>query len=361
MSVTAVERCPLCGSKITHAKFVEIQAAIGEDEQLKLVEAEKLLRVRLEKEVAIHQQKLLKERQALDAERVRLAKQVALAKEQAEKQRKKEIAEIRQILQKDREAALIKKEAEFARERDALQKKIADMSRRVGKAGAVFAEGSEMDLYEELRGAFPEDQITKPKGRAGVILHDVRYRGKSAGKIVIDATPRAAWQHSFVVRLRQIQTELAADHAILATRAFPAGRRELFIDSGVIVVAPARARAILEVLRKALIALFVAKVSDAERADKLNRLFRFITSPGFKRKLAEASDLADEALEIDVQEKRAHDTTWKKRGTVLMRIKHVLREIDTDVSAIIEAKEENADEGGEATPLRPAAFRVTSR
>ena len=102
-------------------------------------------------------------------------------------------------------------------------------------------------------------------------------------------------------------------------------------------MAPARARAIIEVLRKALVAMFVAKVSDAERTDKLSRLFRFITSAGFKRKLAEASDLAGEALEIDVQEKRAHDTTWKKRGTVLMRIKHVLREIDTEVSAIIEA------------------------
>ncbi len=41
-------------------------------------------------------------------------------------------------------------------------------------------------------------------------------------------------------------------------------------------------------------------------------------------------------MELDVQEKRAHDNVWKKRGMVLSRIKHVLREIDMDVSAIIE-------------------------
>jgi len=192
-----------------------------------------------------------------------------------------------------------------------------------------------------------------------MLLHDVRYKGKSAGKILIDCKQRAAWQHTFVSKLRQAQSEADADHAILATPAFPAGRKELFVDSGVIVVSPARVRAMIEVLRKALVAMHVAKLSDAERSDKLSRLFKFITSSGFKRKLAEASDLAGEALEIDVEEKRAHDNVWKKRGTVLTRIKHVLREIDTDVSAIVEARHLTPPQAGGAV-IRPAAFRVKS-
>jgi hypothetical protein len=352
---TVTEKCPWCGSRITHAKFLQVQAAIREDELKKLAEQEQGIRAQLQKEVAFQQQKLVKERQALDAERAKITKQIEAVRQEAERQRKKEIAEIRQILQKDRESALLKKDAEFSRERTALQKKIADMSRRVTKGGEV-GEGAELDLYDELRTAFPDDAIARVKTRPGVILHDVRYKGKSSGKIVIDTTPRAAWQHAFVTKLRQAQTELEADHAILSTPVFPSSKRELFIESGVIVVAPARVSSIVELLRKTLIAMDVAKLSEAERADKLNRLFRFITSTSFKRKLAEASDLANEALEIDVQEKRAHDTVWKKRGTVLTRIKHVLREIDTDVSAIVEARDEN-----EPVPLRPAAFRVTSK
>ncbi|HJQ35752.1 MAG TPA: DUF2130 domain-containing protein [Thermoanaerobaculia bacterium] len=357
---TTSEKCPWCGSTITHAKFLQIQAAIREDERKKLAEAERMLRTSLQKEVAAQQQKLQKERQAIDAERGRINKLIDNVRQQEEKRRKKEIADVRQILQKDRDAALLKKDAEFARERAAMEKKIADMSRRVKKAGGDLGEGAELDLYEELRGAFSDDQIARVKGRPGLILHDVRYKGKSSGKILIDSTPRAAWQHAFVTKLRQAQTELAADHAILSTPAFPTGKRELFIESGVIVVAPARVRPMVEVLRKALIAMDVAKMSDAERADKLNRLFRFMTSSGFKRKLAEASDLANEALEIDVQEKRAHDTVWKKRGTVLTRIKHVLREIDTDVSAIVEARDDD-DEPPAPVQLRPAAYRVTQK
>ena len=112
-------------------------------------------------------------------------------------------------------------------------------------------------------------------------------------------------------------------------------------------------------LRKALVAMHVAKLSDAERSDKLSQLFKFITSTAFKRKLAEASDLANAALEIDVEEKRAHDHVWKKRGTVLTRIKHVLRDIDSDVAAIVEARDATPPQAGGAV-LRPAAFRVKS-
>ncbi|HEV7239338.1 MAG TPA: DUF2130 domain-containing protein [Thermoanaerobaculia bacterium] len=339
----ATEKCPWCGSTITHAKFVQVQAAIREDELKKLAAVEKTLRVQLEKEVAVQAQKLMKERQAIDAEKAKMKKQI-----------KEEVAQVRQILQKDRETALLKKDAEFARERDALQKKISDMSRRVKKGAGEIGEGAEIDLYDELRGAFPEDQIARVKTKGGAnLLHDVRYKGKSAGRILVDSRPRAAWQQAFVTRLRQEQNDVGADHVILATPMFPSGKKELFVDSGVIVVAPARVRAIVEVLRKTLIAMHIAKLSEAERADKVSRLFKFISSTGFKRKLAEASDLAGEALQIDVDEKRAHDNVWKKRGTVLTRIKNVLREIDTDVSAIIESRDEPPP-----NVLRPAAFRV---
>ncbi|HEX3581052.1 MAG TPA: DUF2130 domain-containing protein [Thermoanaerobaculia bacterium] len=309
------ERCPWCGSRISHDKFLEIQTAIRDQEQRKLAAA------------------------------------VDIVKAQLVKERKKEIAEMREILRKDREAALAKREAEFARERDALQKKIVDISRRVAKGGGEVAEGGEIDLYDELRAAFPDDALSR-RGKEGNLLLDVRYKGKSAGKLLIGSKARASWQQAFVTRLREEQSESGADHAILAATAFPAGRKELFVDSGVIVVAPARVRAIVEVLRKAIIAMYVAKLSDAERSDKLNKLFRFITSASFKRKLAEASDLTTEALQIDVDEKRAHDLVWRKRGTVLTRIRQVLRDIDAEVGAIVESPEET--KGGKI-----AAFRVT--
>lgn len=322
------EKCPWCGSIITHDRFVKIQAQIRDEERRKLAEQERSLKKQL--------------LAALELERAKMAKQAAAVKEQAEKQRLKEITETRSILQKELEKALLKKDADFARERAAFQKKIGDMSRQMQKKSTgELAEGADLDLFEELRGAFPDDQTSRLRTRfGGDILHEVRYKGKTAGKILVDARARGAWQHAFVTKLRQHQTELAADHAILSTPVFPAGQRELFVDSGVIVVAPARVVMMVEVLRKALISMHRAKLGDAERADKLDQLFQFITSPAFRKKLTEAETLTSEALQLDVDEKRAHDNVWKKRGALLMRMKHVLRDIDTDVSGIVEGKAE---------------------
>src|SRR5258708_6290891 len=107
----SAEHCPWGGSKISRDKFLKIQTAIREDERRKLATA------------------------------------VELVKKEIEQQRKKELAEVREILRKDRDAALAKREAEFARERELLQKKIVDISRRVGKGG-IDVDGAEVDLFD---------------------------------------------------------------------------------------------------------------------------------------------------------------------------------------------------------------------
>jgi hypothetical protein len=346
MAVTT-ERCPWCGSAISHEKFMQVQNAIREEERRKLAETEKAMKAQIEKT-------LLAERKAIAAERTKLAQ----LQQQADKQRVKELAEVRTILEKERQNALLKKDAEFARERDAMQKRISEMTRQIRKKSAGdFAEGAELDLYDELRGAFPDDHITRTsRGKtAGTIVHEVRYKDTTAGTILIDSKQRAAWQRAFVTKLRQAQSETSADYAVLATGTFPAGKKELFTDTGVIVVAPARVTVLVDVLRRALIGTHIAKLSDAERADKLNQLFKFITSSSFKQKLSEAETLADQALELEVQEKRAHDNVWKKRGTLLTRMRNVLREIDTDVSAIIESP----SGGPQGSPV--LRFRTASR
>jgi len=40
---------------------------------------------------------------------------------------------------------------------------------------------------------------------------------------------------------------------------------------------------------------------------------------------------------LDVKEKKDHDNLWKKRGTLATRLNHVLRELDTEISAIVES------------------------
>ena len=291
--------------------------------------------------------KKLKEAEAREAE---VRKQT---QEEAEKQAQKELAEQRQALEKDRTVALLKQQSEFNRQRESFQKKMQIMENQLQRKTAnELGDGGEIDVFEALRDSFQGDKITRiPKGQAGAdILHEVLYKGEACGRIVVDSKNRQAWQNTFVTKLRQDQVEAQAEHAILATTVFPAGRKEMCIESGVIVVSPARVVYIVQLLRQAMVTMHVKGLSMKERTSKMSQLYKLITSESYAAKFTEASRLTQDILELEVQEKATHDNVWKKRGALVKRVQNVLREVQTDVAAVIEGTEEEV----------PVAFAVKS-
>ena len=260
--------------------------------------------------------------------------------EKSERERQKELNEQRLILEKARDQEILKKQVEFSREREGWQKKMLEFERKLQQRTAnEIGEGAEVDLYEALRETFGSDQITRtPKGQPGAdILLEVMYKGESCGRIIIDSKNRQGWQNTYVTKLRQDQAEAGAEHAILATTVFPSGKKELSIESGVIVVNPARVVHIVHLLRNAMIGVHRLGLSAKERSGKMSQLYQLMTSEGYTQRFNEATKLTDDILELDVKEKRAHDDVWKKRGTLATRLNHVLRELDTEISAIVES------------------------
>ena len=265
------------------------------------------------------------------------------ARAEAAKKREKELAGQRAVLEKDKAMALLKQQGEFNREREAFQKKVKIMEHQLQRKTAnELGDGGEIDVFEALREAFPGDRITRiKKGQPGAdILHEVLHKGQPCGRIVIDSKVRQGWQNGFVTKLRQDQVEAGAEQAILATSVFPAGTKELCIDSDIIIANPARVVHIADILRKAMITMHVRGLSMKERADKMGKLYRLITSESYSRKFSEAGRLTQDILDLDVQEKKTHDNVWKKRGTLATKINNVLREIETDVAAVIEGDED---------------------
>ena len=292
--------------------------------------------------------KKLKDSQEREAESLKQVQQ------DAEKQRQKELADQRQVLEKDKTLALLKQQSASARDREALIKKMQILENQLKKKTAnELGDGAEIDLFEALRESFPGDKITRiPKGQAGAdILHEVLYKGEACGRMIIDSKNRQSWQNAFVTKLRQDQVEAGAEHAILATTVFPTGKKEMCIESGVIVMAPGRVVYIAQLLRQAMVSMHVKGLSMKERAGKMSRLYDLITSESYSGKFAEANKLTQDILDLEVQEKTAHDNVWKKRGTLVKRIHNVLREAETEVAAIVEGGHD-----GEAPP----AFRAKS-
>ena len=171
-------------------------------------------------------------------------------------------------------------------------------------------------------------------------MHQVPYKGEVCGRIVYDSKNRQGWQWSYVAKLRADQVTARAEHAILPTAVFPSGKKELCVESGVILVNPARVVQIVTLLRDAMIRMHVRGLSMEERTSKMARLYKYITSDAHMKRFQEAARLTDDILDVDVQEKRAHDNVWKKRGSLVVRLKNVLREDDVDISAIIERRDD---------------------
>src|SRR5215469_4750059 len=104
-----------------------------------------------------------------------------------------------------------------------------------------------------------------------------------------------------------------------------------------------------------MVTMHVRGLRMKERAGKMGKLYKLVTSDAYGRKFSEAGRLAQEILDLDVQEKKAHDNTWKKRGAFAIRINNVLREIETDVAAVIEGEDEPADFNEAAPPAKMAS------
>jgi hypothetical protein len=265
-----------------------------------------------------------------------------LALEQAERQRQNALQEQRAVLEADRDQSVLKKTAEFAREREKWEKEILELQHRVKKETAdQIGDGAEIDLFERLKEAFEEDVISRTKrGQPGPdFRHEVRHNGEICGTIIYDSKNRQDWKLSYATKLRQEQVEAQADHAILATTIFPSGKKELCLESEVIVVNPARTIPMVQLLRRALISMHVRGLSLKARAEKTEHLYAFINSSAYTQRFGEVGRLTEQVLDIDVDERNAHDAVWKRRGILLKRQSNLLRDLDTEISAIIEGTE----------------------
>lgn len=276
----------------------------------------------------------VKKRAEEDADR-----KIKQAQEQLERRTKTDVLEQRRTLEKHYDGEMLKQQATFTRERESYQKKFLDMQRRLERKTAnELGDGAEIDLYDALRQAFPEDTIKRvQKGTAGAdIIHDVRQKGQCCGRIVYDSKNHQRWLSDFQTKLRQDQKDAEAEYAVLSTSQFPKGEKAICVQAGVIIVSPAHVVHVVRVLRASMIKVHQLGLSTRERDGKMGRLYSFITSESFIQRVSIAEEVTSQMEEIDVQEKKTHDHTWKQRGVLNRRLAGVIAEIDTEISAILQ-------------------------
>ena len=77
------------------------------------------------------------------------------------------------------------------------------------------------------------------------------------------------------------------------------------------MVNPGRAVALVSLLRATLMQTHTLRLSNQERATKMERVFEYVRSEAFAIHLRRSEELTDEILQIDVDEQKAHKRVWQ--------------------------------------------------
>jgi hypothetical protein len=352
----AGDLCPLCeqpvgqdiARKIETRKREQYQAALDQARAEATAAAEqKVLAARAEAKLAAEaavstrladiQAKLAQAEQA----KVAAGEQIAALKSEQAAAVEKRVAEIqegllrqKEDLQREKDAAVLAEKAKVMK----LQSELADMQRKLeGKSASELGEGSEVDLFEQLRTAFEGDRIRRvAKGVNGAdVIHEVIHNGRVCGKIIYDSKNRDAWQNNFATKLNADKLAEKADHAVLSSNKFPKGMQQLHNQDGVIVASPARVLALAEILRRNILQTYELRMSNDEREHKTEALYAFITSERCKQLLDSVEAQAGKLQELDTAEQKAHRLTWERREKLIQTVKKTHGDLTFEIDRIL--------------------------
>jgi hypothetical protein len=372
MAIAAAKQqdaCPWCGQRISHKQFIEIEARIRGEEKRRFAAAEIEAQAKLAAERETLETRHRADRTALELAVLQLKEQLEKAREDqsefdrrlreaieaaTQAERKKTEADAarkhqaereheRELIKADFDQKMLKQDAESQKAAAALRKQVLELQRRLDDQAMRKPEVVDIDVFEQLKAGYPDDRVLRlPKGEAGGdILHEVKYKGEICGRIILDSRNRGNWQTTYASRLRTDMVEQKAEHAILSTLHFPRGAAELSRHDDVLLIHPARVVELVGILRQAMVRMHQTRLSHVERNEKKLRLYDHITSDLFHRKLTDTGKLAQQLLDLDVEEVKEHTRVWKMRGGILKRLETVNSEVVGEINDIVDGRDDD--------------------
>lgn len=216
-------------------------------------------------------------------------------------------------------------DAQWKKKFDDAQKSNDDLRRKL-EQGSQQLQGEvlELEVEQSLTTNFFQDLIEEVKKgiRGADVIQTVRTAGGlTAGKIIWEAKRAENWSDKWLHKLKDDQQEAKADLAVLVTTAMPKGVTDLFVRMGdVWVISPQVLRPMAETLRVILLESHKLRQANAGRAEKVEQLYNYLSSPTFSQRIRTVFDtFSSMQVELDA-ERRAMTRIWAKRQTQIERI-----------------------------------------
>jgi hypothetical protein len=202
-------------------------------------------------------------------------------------------------------------------------------------------EAGEQDLLEDLREAFPEDQFSRQtRGISeGDIIQRIRTPSGALLKvpIVYDNKEVAKVTKKELEKQQYYKEHEQTDHLLVVSPNLPKsikngvlGRKE-----GISLVRRDIVVEVAEYLRGAIIEICKSSESKKNQETKQAKVYDYITSREFGRKLESLEKDDSEMTILQNNEEKDHQILWKKRMAIRKRLRSTYTAISSEIDSII--------------------------
>jgi len=388
-------KCPHCGNKFSPEEAIQhdLRAQLEKEFELKFIEnsnvlaekirnqenekfqsrllkleedrKEKVLRLKQLEDKALsvdeREQQLKEREERIDHEMKRkLLEREKVIKEQADKSAlDKALLEVREREQKlvrDRETLdlILRKrvveETEKARDEERmknaeLQKKLDDQTRLINEMKRKTEQGSmqtqgevqELAIEEYLENTFPRDEIEEiSKGkRGGDCVHIVKdHYENECGRILYESKRTKHFSHDWISKVKDDMRLKQADVGVIVTEALPEGMTRFGEIDGVWICTFIEFKALSLLFRNNLSRIGEVLAAQENKGEKMQMIYRYVTSNEFKQKLEAAFESYQDMQEDLAKEKMLFTSQWAKREKRLLKAMENLVSLYGDVRGI---------------------------
>ncbi len=280
------------------------------------------------KEELVEKEAAIKEFRENEIELLKEKKKLAEAKEQFELEIQRKMDEERSEIKKQAAKTEAEKfkliEAEYKKKLSDAEKSNEEMARKL-KQGSQQLQGEvqELAIGDMLSGLFHTDEIKDvPKGKRGAdIVQIVRNNAlDECGKIIYESKRTKSFQKSWLEKLKTDQLNENAEIAVLVSEVLPEGIDRIGVINGIWICDYHSLKGLALLLRDGIDKVNRAITSQANKGDKVNMLYTYLTGNEFRLQLSAIVDGYFDIRESNNRERLAMEKLWKEREMKLDKV-----------------------------------------
>ena len=225
------------------------------------------------------------------------------------------------------------------------EKVISDLMLKLDEAQRKAAQGSqqtqgevlELDFEQQLRQAFPIDQISEiSKGVRGAdVVQEVRSNvGRACGVILYELKRTQNWSDGWTAKLKEDMRGAKAEIGVIVTEVLPRGVARFGQQDGIFVCDLASAIPLAHTLRRMVQELAIARGHQEGAQEKMQLLYTYLTGVEFRQRVSAVIE-AFAMMRADLEkERRGMTRSWAKREKHINAVVENMAGMIGDVQAI---------------------------